>query len=66
VPILINAGIGGVLLWLYVKQSQVVLRLQTELREVRREQWAFIVYLVGQEMAEQISNGQRDDLTPRG
>jgi hypothetical protein len=54
IPIIINAGIGGVLLWLYVRQSAQVAELQRQLEVVRQEQWQLIVTLVGQEAADDL------------
>lgn len=58
IPILLNAGIGGVLLWLYVKQEGLVRELLRQLEVMRQEQWALLVTLVGEENAKQLSNGR--------
>lgn len=55
IPVLINMGIGGVLLFLYMRQSQQVSALQEELNEVRHAQWELIVSLFGEERAVSIS-----------
>lgn len=49
IPILLNMGIGGVLLWLYLRQLETVKALQEELTEVRRAQWQLLVSLFGEE-----------------
>lgn len=54
IPILINAGIGGVLLWLYNRQSGQVAELLAQLKEVRDQQWRLIVALIGEDAAKDI------------
>lgn len=58
IPILINLGVGGVLLFLYLRQEERLIKLTDELADVRREQWALIVTLVGEDRAHEISNQQ--------
>jgi hypothetical protein len=51
VTVLINTGIGGVLLFLYLRQEGRIVALTQELSEVRRAQWQLLVSLFGEEHA---------------
>lgn len=51
IPILINTGIGGVMLYLYFRLFEHLKSLTEELRQTRQEQWELIVELVGHERA---------------
>lgn len=55
IPIILNMGIGGVLLYLYIRQEGRLMSLQAELTEVRRSQWALLVSLFGEEHANVIT-----------
>lgn len=62
IPIILNLGTSGILLYLYMHQMAVVKAMQEELRQVREEQWNFIVTLVGQDAANSIKS--RRNLVP--
>lgn len=54
VPILINLGIGGVTLYLYLRLFEYVKTLTAELRQSREEQWELIKDLVGADRAAEV------------
>lgn len=55
VPILVNVGLGGVMLWLYVRLFAQVVELLAQLREVREQQWQLLITLIGEEAAQALS-----------
>lgn len=59
--VLVNAGIGAVLLFLYMKQADRMDSLQRELSLVRANQWQLIVRLIGEEAANAGSTAPNDE-----
>lgn len=54
IPSLLNLGVGGVTLYLYLRLFTHVTLLTEELRQAREEQWELIKDLVGADRAAEV------------